>query len=80
MRFNKMDFKKEYTKMMSDKLTISVEDLTENEKTLIEFSFTIFIEKLDEIKLLNDDVKRLSIELSNLKSYMEDLDDDRRKK
>lgn len=66
--------------MMSDKLTISVEDLTENEKTLIEFSFTIFTEKLDEIKLLNDDIKRLSIELSNLKSYMEDLDDDRRKK
>ena len=75
-----MDFKKEYTKMMSDKLTISVEDLTENEKTLIEFSFTIFTEKLDEIKMLNDDIKRLSIELSNLKSYMEDLDDDRRKK
>lgn len=66
--------------MMSDKITISVEDLTENEKTLIEFSFTIFTEKLDEIKLLNDDIKRLSIELSNLKSYMEDLDDDRRKK
>lgn len=80
MQFNKMDFKKEYTKMMSDKLTISVEDLTENEKTLIEFSFTIFTEKLDEIKMLNDDIKRLSIELSNLKSYMEDLDDDRRKK
>jgi hypothetical protein len=75
-----MDFKKEYTKMMSDKLTISVEDLTENEKTLIEFSFTIFTEKLDEIKLLNDDIKRISIELSNLKSYTEDLDDDRRKK
>lgn len=75
-----MDFKKEYTKIMSDKLTISVEDLTENEKTLIEFSFTIFTEKLDEIKMLNDDIKRLSIELSNLKSYMEDLDDDRRKK
>ena len=71
-----MDFKKEYTKMMSDKLTISVEDLTENEKTLIEFSFTIFTEKLDEIKLLNDDIKRISIELSNLKSYTEDLDDD----
>ena len=80
MQFNKMDFKKEYIKMMSDKLTISVEDLTENEKTLIEFSFTIFTEKLDEIKMLNDDIKRLSIELSNLKSYMEDLDDDRRKK
>ena len=30
--------------------------------------------------MLNDDIKRLSIELSNLKSYMEDLDDDRRKK
>lgn len=70
--------KKEYFKMMSDKITVSVEDLSDNEMALIEFGFTIFTEKLEEIKLLNDEIKRLSVELSNLKSYMEDLDQDRR--
>ena len=70
--------KKEYFKMMSDKITVSVEDLSDNEMTLIESGFTIFTEKLEEIKLLNDEIKRLSVELSNLKSYMEDLDQDRR--
>lgn len=70
--------KKEYFKMMSDKITVSVEDLSDNEMALIEFGFTIFTEKLEEIKLLNDEIKRLSVELSNLKSYIEDLDQDRR--
>ena len=70
--------KKEYFKMMSDKLSLSIEDLTDNENTLIEFGFTIFMEKMEEIKLLNDEIKRISIELSNLKSYVEDLDQDRR--
>lgn len=73
-----MDFKKEYTKMMVDKITVSIEDLTSSENTLIDFGFTIFMEKMEEIKLLKDDIKRLSIELSNLKSYMEDLDQDRK--
>ena len=73
-----MDFKKEYTKMMADKLTIVIDDLTNNENMLIEFGYTIFMEKLEEIKLLNDEIRRLSIELSNLKSYLEDLDQDRR--
>lgn len=64
--------------MMSDKLSLSIEDLTDNENTLIEFGFTIFMEKMEEIKLLNDEIRRISIELSNLKSYVEDLDQDRR--
>ena len=59
--------------MMGDKILLSQEDLTINEKTLIEFSYFLFTEKLEEIKLLNDENRRISIELSNLKTYLEDL-------
>ena len=72
-----MDYmKKEYFKMMGDKILLSQEDLTINEKTLIEFSYFLFTEKLEEIKLLNDENRRISIELSNLKTYLEDLNSD----
>lgn len=70
--------KKEYTKMMADKISVSIEDLTDNENTIIDSGFTLFMEKLEDIKLLNDEIKRLSVELSNLKIYMEDLQQDRR--
>ena len=70
--------KKEYTKMMSDKITVSIEDLTNTEVSLIDAGFTILEEKLEDIKLLNDEIRRLAIELANLKIYMEDLDKDRR--
>ena len=70
--------KKEYTKMMSDKITVSIEDLTNTEVSLIDAGFTILEEKLEDIKLLNDEIRRLAIELANLKIYMEDLDKERR--
>ena len=70
--------KKEYTKMMADKITVSIDDLTNTEVSLIDAGFTILEEKLEDIKLLNDEIRRLAIELANLKIYMEDLDKDRR--
>lgn len=70
------DLKKEYTKMMADKILVISEDLTDNELVIIESGFTILEEKLEEIKLLKDEIKRLSIELSNLKIYMKDLQKD----
>jgi hypothetical protein len=70
--------KKEYTKMMADKITISIEDLSNTEVALIDAGFTILEEKLEDIKLLNDEIRRFSIELANLKIYMEDLEKDRR--
>lgn len=70
--------KKEYTQMMADKISVSIEDLTNTEVTLIDAGFTILEEKLEDLKLLNDEIRRLSIELANLKIYMEDLDKDRR--
>ena len=60
--------KKQYTKLLSDKMLVSDEDLTPNELILIEESFNLFLEKLDDIKILNDELKRVTIELINLKA------------
>ena len=66
--------KEEYFKYLSNKILVKVDDLTENELKLISFGFELFNEKLDDIKLLNDEVKRLNIELSNLKAMRDDSD------
>lgn len=60
--------KEEYTELLSSKITVSIEDLLENEKKLIEESFVLFKYKLEEIKVLNDEIKRLQIKLLNLKA------------
>jgi hypothetical protein len=67
-----MDLKKEYTKLLITSISVSLEDLTDNEKTLIEKSFELFEEKRDDLKIANDEVKRLSIELANHKAMNED--------
>ena len=67
-----MDLKKEYTKLLASSISVSIEDLTENEKTLIDKSFELFEEKRDDLKIANDEVKRLSIELANNKAIHED--------
>jgi uncharacterized small protein (DUF1192 family) len=66
--------KEEYFKYVSNKILVKVDDLTENELKLISFGFELFNEKLDDIKLLNDEIKRLNIELSNLKAMRDDSD------
>jgi hypothetical protein len=65
--------KEQYFEMMANKISVSLEDLTDNEKTLIEAGFDLFSEKLEDIKIINDENKRISIELANLKSFNEDL-------
>jgi hypothetical protein len=60
--------KEQYYQIMADKITVSLDDLNDNEKILIESGYQLFVEKLDDIKLLNDDIKRLTIELLNLKA------------
>ena len=74
-----MDLKKEYTKLLATSISVSVEDLTDNEKTLIEKSFELFEEKREDLKIANDEVKRLSIELANHKAMHEDTFKPRRK-
>ena len=71
---------KKYVKMMCDKLSLSYEDLTENEILLINSGYIIFEEKMDDIKILNEEIRRVSIELANLKSYTEDIENDKKNK
>lgn len=71
MKFKSL--KEKYFEMMSNKISVGIEDLTDNEKTLIESGFLLFSEKLEDIKILEDENKRISIELANLKSFNEDL-------
>jgi hypothetical protein len=34
---------------------------------------------MDDIKILNEEIRRVSIELANLKSYTEDIENDKKK-
>ena len=68
--------KEKYTKLLADHITVSVEDLTKNELDLINQSFILFQDKLEEIKTNDDEVKRLSIELANYKAMYGNINDD----
>lgn len=68
--------KDRYIKLMVGKITVSVDDLTDNELTLINESYELFSEKLDDIRLLNEQVRKLTIELANLKAMQDDSDND----
>lgn len=72
MKFKSL--KEQYVEIMANKISVSLEDLTDNEKTIIEEGFNLFSEKLEDIKILNDENKRISIELANLKAYSDDSD------
>jgi hypothetical protein len=43
---------------------------------LINESFELFDEKLDDIRMLNDELKRVNIELINLKAMHDDSEND----
>lgn len=60
--------KEQYIELMANKISVSVDDLTDNEKVIIEAGFELFSEKMEDIKILNDENKRISIELLNLRS------------
>ena len=68
--------KDKYIKLLAGKITVSLDDLTDNELILINESFELFSEKLDDIKILNDELKRISIELANLKAMYDDSEND----
>ena len=70
--------RKEYLKTMCDKLSLSEEDLTDNEITLINSSYVLFEERMEDIRILTEENMRLSIELANLKSYLEDIENDKK--
>ena len=66
--------KEKFTEMMANRICVSLEDLTDNEKILIESAYETFKEKLEDIKILEDENRRISIELANLKAYNDDSD------
>jgi hypothetical protein len=68
--------KDKYIKLLSSKITVSVDDLTDNELKLINESFDLFSEKLDDIKILQDELKRVNIELINLKAMHDNSEND----
>jgi len=66
--------KEQYYDLVLDKIIISLEDLNETEKTIIDTGYYLMIEKLEDIKLLTEENYRLKIEIANLKSYQDDND------
>ena len=68
--------KDKYIKLLAGKITVSVDDLTDNELKLINESYELFSEKLDDIRLLNEQIKRISVELANFKAMQDDSDND----
>jgi hypothetical protein len=65
--------REDYIKALADHITVSVEDLNDIELALINKSYAIFNDRLSDMKALQDEVKRLSIELANYKAmYNED--------
>ena len=74
--FKFKSLKDRYKELILSRVLIDEEDLTDEESSIINFSYELFQEKLDDIKLLNDEIIRLSIELANLKSYNDNSDYD----
>lgn len=66
--------KEQYYDLVLDKIIISLEDLNETEKTIIDTGYYLMIEKLEDIKLLTEENYRLKVEIANLKSYQDDND------
>jgi len=64
--------KEQYTDLIANRMCISKDDLTDSEKEIIEIGYELFFEKLEDIKILNDELKRVSIELANVKAYSDD--------
>ena len=58
------------------KIEFLKEELTDNEKYIIEVTYNRFKEKLEDIKILQDEITRISVENANLKSYNDDRDYD----
>jgi hypothetical protein len=66
--------KEQYLDLVIDRITVSKEDLTEVEEQIINIGYELLSEKLDDIKILNDEIKRITLELANLKAFQDDTD------
>jgi hypothetical protein len=64
----------QYYDVILSKILIPKEELNEVEMEIMDAGFELMKEKLEDIKILNDEIKRLSIENANLKAYNDDKD------
>lgn len=69
-----LSLRDKYIKTIADKVCISVEDLTASEIEIINATFDVFQDRLEDIKTLTEDNKRLTITVANLKSYNDNND------
>ncbi len=66
----------EYIKYISDKIQIPIEELTYTEMEIINVTFDLYREKMDDIRMLNHDIKKLQKAYIDLKRSTNDLNDD----
>jgi hypothetical protein len=66
--------KEKYIEIIANKLCISIDDLTSSEKQIIDITFDILEDRLQDMKALEDDNKRFMNENSNLKAFQDDRD------
>ena len=67
-----MNLKKEYIKIISEKISLKEDDFSHIEKEIVNLGFDMVKEKIGEIRDLNDEIIRLKIEILNLKAYNDD--------
>ena len=66
--FNFPSEKEQFTKTLADHVSVSIDDLSKIELELIDKAYSIFKDNQAEIKAQSDEVKRLSLELANLRA------------
>lgn len=72
--FKFKSLKERYRELILSKVLIKEEDLTEEESSIIDVTYELFEEKLGDMKILQDEINRLSLELANLKASNDNSD------
>lgn len=72
--FRFKSLKERYRELILSKVLIKEEDLTEEESLIIDVTYELFEEKLGDMKILQDEINRLSLELANLKASNDNSD------
>lgn len=66
--------KERYFDLVTEKLLIKKEDLTETEIKIMEIGYDLIAEKIEDMRILQDDMRRLSIDFLNYKNYSDNKD------
>lgn len=66
--------KEELINLITTRLCISKDDLTKTELEIIDITLGLVKEKIEDLHLAEETIKRLTIENKNLKSYQDNKD------